>query len=733
MKTISKQILASLLLTVMVFLGAWGYSEIQKTMRSQEENLRRDQHNIVERLSFSLVYPLWNLNLTETQKTIHNEAIAENVRGILVYDDSGVLYAGTIREGDQDDGIKAYDPDNPLHRQLLSGNQDATTREIIRKGEVIGKVTLHVSDSHLRAEIRRQKIFFLFKLLGFVAALCCVQFFILRKVVIQPLTSLKGWVASIGVGQPPPLPQLHQCEEIDVLSASFLEMAERLTKSREEQADNNRLLRSVKEELERHRDNLEQLVKERTAELLVARDAAEAANQAKSMFLANMSHEIRTPMNAVLGFAQLLERDASLKPTARSKVTTILKSGEHLLSIINDILEMSRIEAGCIELRAESVDLPGLLNDLAIMFRLRAEDKGLAFALDCSADLPHYIMADLGKLRQVLINLLGNAIKFTNQGSIILRAGPVARDRMAISVLDTGIGITREEQEKLFHPFERTRSGEQVAGGTGLGLAISRRYAQLMGGEISVESRAGSGSCFRFEFRAPVTGVPPVPVEASRRVVALAPGQGEIRILVADDQPTNRQLLREMLEPLGFIVGEAVDGNDAIAKATSFCPRIILMDLVMPGMDGVKATQILRKSCPSDSTVIIGLSASAFTEDKQRFLDAGVNAFIAKPFHEQELFDILARQAGVGFATEAVVPATSDPAVGRAKLTFGKMPAAWCAAFTQALAQGSITGIRKLGMEARECDPALSAFVLERVALYDLAELKKLCSQTDGG
>jgi CheY-like chemotaxis protein len=195
-----------------------------------------------------------------------------------------------------------------------------------------------------------------------------------------------------------------------------------------------------------------------------------------------------------------------------------------------------------------------------------------------------------------------------------------------------------------------------------------------------------------------------------------------------DDQPTNRELLKETLEPLGFVVQEAVDGNEAVAKAERFCPRVILMDLVMPGMDGVKATQILRKSCPPESTAIIGLSASAFAEDKQRFLDAGVNAFIAKPFREHELFDALARHAKVEFETEAIQAVAIPP--GGEKLMFEQMPAAWRETFVQSLARGSITGLRKLGDEAKESDPILSNYVLQRVASYDLAGLKKLLTNS---
>ncbi|MBT0664720.1 Cache 3/Cache 2 fusion domain-containing protein [Geobacter pelophilus] len=488
----------------------------------------------------------------------------------------------------------------------------------------------------------------------------------------------------------------------------------------------------AEQELARYRDHLEDLVKERTAQLEVAianlslaRNAAEAANKAKSMFLANMSHEIRTPMNAVLGFAQLLERDPSLSPLARNKVATIMKSGEHLLSIINDILEMSRIEAGRVEIRTEPIDLAALLNDLAVMFRLRAEEKGLAFTLEYLADLPRYIVIDLGKLRQILINLLGNAVKFTHKGAITMRAMPAGIDRIAIEIQDTGIGIPAEEQKMLFRPFERTRSGEQAAGGTGLGLAISREYANLMGGELTVASAVDKGSCFRFECPVQICKETPSFVVPPQRVIGLASGQEELRVLVVDDLDANRELLRVMLEPLGFIVDEAANGQEAVDKAQSLLPRIILMDLVMPGMDGEEATRTIRSSCTKAPPVIIGISASAFDTQKQQFLDSGINAFIAKPFREQELFEVLARHAGVLFETGEDEAVTGIPP--RQPLpTLDKMSAEWNEAFLEALARKNITRIRKLGEEARASDPALSAWLLERAGMYDLEGIKQL-------
>lgn len=485
-------------------------------------------------------------------------------------------------------------------------------------------------------------------------------------------------------------------------------------------------LKTAELELIHYRDHLEETIADRTLELEVAMREAKAANHAKSAFLSNMSHEIRTPMNSVLGFAQLLERDPSLTPEARTKVSAILKSGDHLLSVINDILEMSRIEAGHVELRIEPVDLPGLMEDIALMFRLRAEEKGLAFTLNQSASLPQYVKTDLGKLRQIVINLLGNAIKFTNQGAVYLQIEAKANDTVCIKVMDTGMGMSELEIPKLFQPFERTIRGEDIGGGTGLGLAISRSYAHLMGGEITVDSRLGEGSSFTFEFCAPTAVVPSRPGVGEGRAVKLSERQGNIHLLIVDDQRSIRTMLKQMLEPLGFTVDTVESGEAALELLKTKPTQVVLLDMVMPGLSGIETAQIIRRSYSRESIVIIGISASAFEEERKLYIDSGINAFVAKPFKEKEITDALALHAGLEF----IVEDTSEDGFERHNTvmmpTLNNMPRAWCEQFAEALAQGSISRIRILGEEARPIDPELAAYVLQRIDLYDLNQLKKL-------
>ncbi|HEV2292911.1 MAG TPA: PAS domain S-box protein [Tepidisphaeraceae bacterium] len=378
------------------------------------------------------------------------------------------------------------------------------------------------------------------------------------------------------------------------------------------------------------------------------------ANRAKSVFLANMSHEIRTPMNAILGFSQLMLRDQDLTPRQCQYLGTINRSGEHLLALINDILEMSKIEAGRTTLNLSTFDLPVLLKDLEMMFRVRTDEKKLSFTVEQIGQVPQYIVADVNKLRQVFINVLGNAVKFTETGGICLR---VLADRdqatgpsLRIEIEDSGPGISLDDQDKLFRHFEQTKSGQQAGTGTGLGLAISQEFVRLMGGAITVNSNVGKGSVFVIQLPLKEGDAQEVQTkDKPRHVLRLQPGQAACRVLVADDVEDNRQLLAQLLTPIGFEVRLATNGAEAVQEFEQWRPHLVLMDFRMPVMDGHEAIRQIRAMTGGNEPKVIAVTASAMDENRQELMAIGADDFIGKPFREADLFQKIQDHVGVQY------------------------------------------------------------------------------------
>lgn len=425
-------------------------------------------------------------------------------------------------------------------------------------------------------------------------------------------------------------------------------------------------IKRLSKELKEKNEQLQKEIQERRN----AEAQADAANQAKSEFLANISHELRTPLNAILGFAQVLNREPQISNEQREYLEIINRNGEHLLELINDILDLSKIEAGLASLNERSFDLYRLLDNLEELFQIQAEQKDLEIVFVVEADVPQYIRTDDQKLRGCLLNLISNAIKFTSYGRIILtvKKKVVATPYLQFSVSDTGPGIASEEIDSLFKAFVQTSAGIKAAEGTGLGLTISQKFAQLLGGEIIVESVLGEGATFHLTIQLLEASLSEIMMPPRQRVIGVESGQEPYRILVVDDTKTNRLLLIKLLEPFGFELREASNGIEAVASWQSWQPHLILLDTRMPVMGGLEATQQIRalegqrqQQNSNQKTIIIALTASTFEERRGDILAAGSNDLVRKPFKEEIIFEKIQQHLGVLYCYEDLHQAATLP------------------------------------------------------------------------
>ncbi|MEG4986328.1 response regulator [Microcoleus sp. BR0-C5] len=584
--------------------------------------------------------------------------------------------------------------------------------------------------------------------------------------VTNPILSLNTAAKNIAKGEWEKTVQSERSDELGELAKSFNSMAQQLQQSFE---------------------TLEQRVQERTAELAIAKDKAEVANQAKSTFLANMSHELRSPLNAILGFSQLMTRSQTLSPEHQENISIIRSSGEHLLTLINNVLDLSKIESGRTTLNPHKIDLYRLLNDLEDMFQLKADDKHLQLVFDRSPDVPQYIETDELKLRQILINLLNNSLNFTHEGGVAVRVSKqsLGRNQQAqgrnfeqselsintktsasngvkisqvsqsnhqiiatpnddssstssfflhFEVEDTGSGIATNELDDLFEPFVQTKTGKDSQEGTGLGLPISRKFVELMGGEMSVCSAVSKGTNFKFDIQ--VIAVDAADMESpkpSRNVIALVPNQHTYRILIVDDKPLNRQLLIKILSPLGFELKEATNGQEAIEIWDSWEPHLIWMDMRMPVMDGYEATQHIKGTIKGQATAIIALTASVLEEERAVILSAGCDAFMRKPFREADIFDAMHKQIGVRYiyedAGQTNFSAIKEGDGAMTATDFVKLPDSLVADLKLAILNADMDLIDTLIEQIRLKDAVTAGAIANCIENFEYDKVLKLISQ----
>jgi signal transduction histidine kinase/CheY-like chemotaxis protein len=485
----------------------------------------------------------------------------------------------------------------------------------------------------------------------------------------------------------------------------------------------NRLLEAGIAERTKQLDAKNRALAEAVAAAQQAERVATDANRAKSVFLASMSHELRTPLNAILGFAQLIQRGSTNPSELREYIDIIARSGEHLLGLINDVLSISKIEAGKVELVPAPFDLRRLLASLHQMLGIRARGKGIELRFHVAEDVPVQVCGDEGKLRQVLLNLLGNALKFTERGEVVLDV-TWQRDRASFVVTDSGRGIAEEELDQLFQPFHQTESGRASTEGTGLGLVISRSFVRLMGGDIDVTSTLGKGSTFQFTIDLP--GTAETVFEQRRGSVTLAPGERPRTILVVDDVWANRQLLLRFLAPLGCDLREAADGAAAVECYSSWRPEIVFLDMRMPVMDGLEAVRRIRAveaELGGSRAVVVAVSASVLEQDRDAVLAAGCDAFLPKPLLVEEIFSVLERLAGMRFVYEAPEQAPA----AEMELTsdqLASLPESLRERLLLALVEGDIMAVEHIVTEIDE--PSLKEAINKLVRAYKLDVLLEL-------
>ena len=646
--TIRKKLIAIQLVTAFVVLASGSAVFVVNAKRQFRTELVSNVSSTAELIGENTASTLQFFDSEAAAQVLSTLRIEPHIANAAVYDEGGQIFATYKRV---DSGPFLF-PEVAAVSHAFDSEYLTLFRPILRGDDHIGTVFMRSDLRQLDELVDRYlgdvvEIFVIGVLLSVLLAV------FLQRAISEPILNLVRTTQNVSeTGDYSRRAPQTTADELGSLSASFNEMLEQIEKR------DTSLLEA--------QTNLEGRVRERTTELQEATDRlaealeseeearriAEAANQTKSTFLANMSHEIRTPMNAILGYAQILQGDRELSTDQRRAVDSISQSSEHLRGLINDVLDISKIEAGQEEFRPSEFDLRRLVHTMDAMFEMRCREKDLGWRLEEDVTATR-VFSDEGKLRQVLINLLGNAVKFTSQGEVTLTVTSGADDEYRFEVTDSGPGIPTKNQAEIFEPFHQDEAGIRQ-GGTGLGLAIARRHVAIMGGTLSVNSRLGSGSTFFFTIKLPAIGTSTAADEAARteahysKVAGIA-GDTVVRALVVDDVATNRDILQQMLVRIGVDVDVVASGEQAIEQVAARMPEIVFMDIRMPGgIDGIETMRRLVEEHGAPMK-IVAVTASVFEHQRQRYIDEGFDGFIDKPLRVEHVYSCLAELLGVEY------------------------------------------------------------------------------------